>query len=65
MKETSNLFTPKELADWQQALDLANYTNILHHCHVCDREWVASTEEICCCGSRSVERIACWQFPDD
>ncbi|MFQ3626306.1 MAG: hypothetical protein SNJ81_01815 [Cyanobacteriota bacterium] len=57
--------TPEELAEWQRVLNAANYNNIFCHCRQCDREWVASTEEPCTCGSIRVEYIACWQFPDD
>lgn len=57
--------TPDEQQDWQRTLELADYTNILCHCRSCDREWVASAPEPCTCGSKNVEAIACWQFPDD
>ncbi|WP_439343502.1 hypothetical protein [Vacuolonema iberomarrocanum] len=60
-----SLFTPDELAQWRASLSEANRTNIFCHCRQCDREWIASTEETCVCGSRSVQHIACWQFPDD
>lgn len=63
--EGGSSFTPEELAVWQQTLEAANWVNILCHCRRCDREWVASSEEPCSCGSRSVQYIACWQFPDD
>jgi len=64
MAEASH-FSPDELAAWQRTLEVANWRNILCHCRQCDREWVASQEEPCTCGSRSVQSIACWQFPDD
>ena len=57
-------FTPDELQQWQFRLRQANDNNILCHCKDCDREWVASEEEPCQCGSQRVEYIACWQFPD-
>lgn len=60
-----SLFTSEELTQWQATLAEANRTNIFCHCRQCDREWVASTEETCICGSSSVQHIACWQFPDD
>ncbi|MBW4656026.1 MAG: hypothetical protein KME20_23735 [Kaiparowitsia implicata GSE-PSE-MK54-09C] len=63
--QPSSQFTLAELAEWQQILAAANRNNILHHCRVCDREWVASEAQRCTCGGRSIERIACWQFPDD
>lgn len=54
-----------ELQAWQLRIEAANMYNILCHCRKCDREWVASSEIPCDCGSTSVEYIACWQFPDD
>lgn len=57
--------TPNEQQDWRRTLELANYANILCHCRTCDREWVVSAPEPCICGSREIEAIACWQFPDD
>jgi predicted Zn-ribbon and HTH transcriptional regulator len=65
MPEPFPKLTDAELAQWQNALTIANYNNILHHCRQCGYEWVASGEEACRCGSQKVERIACWQFPDD
>jgi len=58
-------FSPDELREWQRGIAEANKNNILCHCRTCDREWIASTEEHCICGSTSVEHISCWQFPDD
>ncbi len=57
-------FTPSELQDWQQSLEEANRHNVFCHCRECEREWVASKPEACVCGSKRVESIACWQFPD-
>ena len=55
----------QERQQWQAAIAEANRNNILCHCKQCDREWVASSDEaICECGSRAIEAIACWQFPD-
>lgn len=54
----------EELADWQFRLRQANDNNIFCHCRRCDREWVASEPGVCVCGSRDVEYICCWQFPD-
>ncbi|NJR64680.1 MAG: hypothetical protein HC772_04120 [Leptolyngbyaceae cyanobacterium CRU_2_3] len=55
----------EELQQWQSSIEEANRHNIWCHCRTCDREWIASTHAPCECGSRSVEYIACWQFPDD
>ncbi len=64
MSEIPPPFTPLELQDWQQSLEEANRHNVFCHCRKCEREWVASQPEACVCGSKSVESIACWQFPD-
>lgn len=56
--------SPQEWYEWQLRIQAANQNNILHHCRTCDRQWVASTDESCICGSSAIERIACWQFPD-
>jgi hypothetical protein len=65
MADIPQQLTPQEWQEWQLIIEAANLHNILHHCRTCDREWVASTEESCPCGSTKIERIACWQFPDD
>ena len=65
MSEAPSQFTPEELQDWQARLAEANRNNILCHCRQCDRQWVASYQVICQCGSEDIEYIACWQFPDD
>lgn len=65
MSEIPRQFNDQELLEWQQCLEEADRHNILCHCRQCDREWVASTPEACSCGSRSIEHITCWQFPDD
>jgi hypothetical protein len=65
MSELDLPLTAQELQDWQLRIEAANLYNILCHCRVCDREWVASARVACECGSRAVEHIACWQFPDD
>ncbi|WP_016922929.1 hypothetical protein [Prochlorothrix hollandica] len=54
----------QERYQWQQTLAEANRHNVLCHCRQCDREWVSSAPEPCQCGSRSIEWILCWQFPD-
>ncbi len=64
MSDVQPQLTPTELHEWQQSLEEANQHNIFCHCRSCDREWVTSKLEICICGSKSVEHIACWQFPD-
>jgi hypothetical protein len=64
MAEPSYL-TPEERAEWERVLEAANRTNIFCHCRSCGHEWVASEPQVCECGSRSVQAIACWQFPDD
>ncbi|HIK15398.1 MAG TPA: hypothetical protein IGS53_08975 [Leptolyngbyaceae cyanobacterium M33_DOE_097] len=58
--------TPQELAKWQFHLRQANDNNIWCHCRQCEYEWVASDFVACDrCGSRNVQHIPCWQFPDD
>jgi len=64
MSETPRQLTPDELRQWQAAIEEADRHNILCHCRECDREWVSSKPEACQCGSKRVEHIACWQFPD-
>ncbi len=73
MSDSPPQFTPSELQDWQQSLEEANRHNVFCHCRECgscgvalcdNREWVASNPEACVCGSKNVESIACWQFPD-
>jgi hypothetical protein len=65
MSEIPRQFTEAELQQWQAGLAEANRNNILCHCKRCDYEWVASSDDVPCpCGSREVEYIACWQFPD-
>lgn len=65
MGERFNYLTREELLTWQHRIEEANRYNIFCHCRTCNREWVASRLEACICGSRSIEHIACWQFPDD
>lgn len=55
----------EELQEWQRCSEEANRYNIWCHCRHCEREWVASAEVACECGSKNVQYIACWQFPDD
>lgn len=55
-----------ELHEWRHKVKVANHNNIFCHCRTCGAEWVDSSfEAICGCGSLDVERISCWQFPDD
>jgi rubrerythrin len=56
-----------EIRNWQEKIAIANQNNIFCHCRTCSYEWVDSTFEAVCpnCGSKKVERISCWQFPDD
>ncbi|HEY9830243.1 MAG TPA: hypothetical protein V6D26_06665 [Stenomitos sp.] len=55
-----------ELQDWKSKIDVANRNNIFCHCRTCGAEWVDSSfDAVCRCGSSKVERISCWQFPDD
>ena len=55
-----------DLRDWQLKIEEANRHNIFCHCHSCGYEWVDSFEDVPCskCGSKKVEYILCWQFPD-
>ncbi|KAM3104588.1 hypothetical protein [Phormidesmis sp. 146-33] len=64
MSNSQPHLTPTELYEWRQSLEEANRHNIFCHCRECEREWVASKPEACVCGSKNVESIACWQFPD-
>jgi hypothetical protein len=66
MPDSSSHLTPDELERWRFGLAQANLNNILCHCHDCDETWMASDDEnlACTCGSRRIEHIACWQFPD-
>jgi hypothetical protein len=55
-----------EFREWQQKIEIANRNNIFCHCRRCGAQWVDSSfEASCSCGSSDVERISCWQFPDD
>ena len=55
------------LQAWQKKIQDANVNNIFCHCHSCKHEWVDSSWETICpnCNSSNIERISCWQFPDD
>ncbi|MEH2182306.1 hypothetical protein [Nostoc sp.] len=56
-----------QLPQWHQCIEMANRNNIFYHCHSCSYEWVDSViDAVCCkCGSKDIEHISCWQFPDD
>ncbi len=64
MAEIPSQLSPEELQEWQRGIEEANRNNVLCHCRECDREWVTSRPEPCQCGSRRIEHILCWQFPD-
>lgn len=56
------------IKNWQNKIEIANQNNIFGHCRSCNYEWVDSSFEnkVCpSCSSSNVERISCWQFPDD
>lgn len=55
------------LKAWQEKIEVANRNNIFCHCRACNYEWVdSSTQEICpICRNSNIEKISCWQFPDD
>ncbi|NET26449.1 hypothetical protein [Okeania sp. SIO1I7] len=68
MPETNNKKEDISLLQaWQKKIELANTNNIFCHCHNCEYEWVDSSFEAICpnCKSSEIERISCWQFPDD
>ena len=56
-----------ELLQWLEKIETANRNNILCHCRRCGWEWVdfQPLAAICQCGSSDVERISCWQFPEN
>ncbi|HEY9827547.1 MAG TPA: hypothetical protein V6D19_19080 [Stenomitos sp.] len=65
MAEAEPIFTPAQMDAWQQTLAEANCHNVFCHCRGCHAEWVASGPTPCKgCGSREIEYILCWQFPD-
>lgn len=55
------------IREWQEKVAEANRNNIFYHCRYCGNEWVNYYFDIayCSCGSSDVEKISCWQFPDD
>lgn len=55
-----------EFGEWRVKIEVANRNNIFCHCRTCGAQWVDSSfDAVCSCGSSKVERISCWQFPDD
>jgi len=54
------------IQQWQRKIERANHNNIFCHCRDCGQEWVDSQEDVICgqCGSKNLEQIRCWQFPD-
>jgi hypothetical protein len=65
MRDLPSQFDPDELKEWFANLEEANRYNVFCHCRRCGREWVDSSfDAVCQCGSKEVERISCWQFPD-
>ncbi|NJL83678.1 MAG: hypothetical protein HC890_13330 [Chloroflexaceae bacterium] len=55
------------LSQWRKMIEIAEHNHIFYHCQDCQAEWVASPGVTACsnCGSPRLERISCWQFPDD
>jgi rubrerythrin len=55
------------ISSWRKQIETANQNNIFCHCQNCGYEWVDSVEDVSCsnCGSAKIEKILCWQFPDD
>ncbi len=54
------------IRQWQEKIKVADRNNIFCHCRFCGYEWVDSDLKPICksCGSKDVESISCWQFPD-
>jgi Zn finger protein HypA/HybF involved in hydrogenase expression len=67
MPDNNLALEPDELQEWRSQIEIANRNNIFCHCRSCHAEWIDSSFEANCkqCGSQDVERISCWQFPDD
>ncbi|NEO92300.1 MAG: hypothetical protein F6K56_19505 [Moorea sp. SIO3G5] len=63
--------TPKpdtsQINEWRRKIEIANRNNIFGHCRTCGYQWVDYSVDKTCrqCSSHDVERISCWQFPDD
>jgi Zn finger protein HypA/HybF involved in hydrogenase expression len=67
MPDNHYTLEPSVLQEWQAKIETANRNNIFCHCRTCDAQWIDSSFEVAChsCGSKDVEHISCWQFPDD
>lgn len=67
MSDQKYQIEPNILQEWQAKIATANRHNIFCHCRHCSAEWVDSSFAAVCpsCTSQEVERISCWQFPDD
>ena len=67
MSDQPTYLDAKVLAQWRAKIATANQYNIFCHCRLCQAQWVESSEEGACqqCGAKDIERISCWQFPDD
>ncbi|MEC4817002.1 MAG: hypothetical protein SAK29_27595 [Scytonema sp. PMC 1069.18] len=67
MLESQDKPDNSHIEEWRQKIAIADRNNIFCHCRICHTEWVGSTFDTLCirCGSADVERISCWQFPDD
>ncbi|MGK7949109.1 MAG: hypothetical protein AB4368_09975 [Xenococcaceae cyanobacterium] len=66
MSDLPSQLSPEERQEWLSKIQTANRNNIFCHCRRCGKEWIDSTFEAnCSCGSSDLERISCWQFPDD
>ncbi|NWF61740.1 MAG: hypothetical protein HXY43_21405 [Fischerella sp.] len=67
MSDSFPFTNPEQQRQWHQGIKDANRNNIFCHCHACGYEWMDSSAEAKCvkCGSKNVESISAWQFPDD
>jgi len=67
MKNEKSQLNHQTLQEWRNKIEIANQHNIFCHCRDCGYEWVDSGLKTGCtqCQSDRVERISCWQFPDD
>ncbi|MBD2615208.1 MULTISPECIES: hypothetical protein [Nostoc] len=67
MSDKFSFFPPDKLQKWHEGIKQANRNNIFCHCRSCGYEWIDSTFDVTCveCGSKDVESISSWQFPDD
>ncbi|MGQ4646567.1 hypothetical protein [Lyngbya aestuarii] len=67
MSEINSKKDASLICQWRNKIEVANRNNIFCHCRSCGYEWVNSSVDAACssCSSKDVERISCWQFPDD